>query len=133
MATPILAEVGARWIREGTAERLVSWQRKEMMSFRNEMARKILGRFKITALASSLHAWLRLPEPWRADGFARQLRGGGVWVTPAEASAVGQGAAPQAVRISLGGATPSRSQLQQGLGILAKTLEAQPVTNFAIL
>ena len=132
MASHIMAEVGARWIREGTAERLASWQRQEM-AYRNEMVRKILGRLDVTALASSLHVWLRLPEPWRADGFAKQLRGEGVWVTPAEAFAVGQGAAPQAVRISLGGATPSRSQLQQGLEILARALESRPAANFVIM
>lgn len=132
MVPQISAEVGALWIREGTAEHLAAWQRKEMVQ-RHEIVRATLPAADFSALPSSLHVWLTLPDPWRAEGLAQQLRQRGVSVTPAEAFAVGQGAMPQAIRISLGGAAPSRTELRQCLEILAHTLAGRPMSSFVAM
>lgn len=131
MASPISAEIGSLWIRNGTAERLAAWQRAELAQ-RHGLVRAILGHLSIATLPTSTHAWLRLPEPWRADGLTKQLRSCGIWVTPSEAFAVGQGAAPQAIRISLGGSTKSREELRRGLELIAETLAGRPAPNFVI-
>jgi hypothetical protein len=46
---------------------------------------------------------------------------------------VGHVAAPQAIRISLGGATPSRTELQRGLEIIADLLSERPAATFLVL
>ena len=81
MVPQISAEVGALWIREGTAEHLAAWQRKEMVQ-RHEIVRATLPAADFSALPSSLHVWLTLPDPWRAEGLAQQLRQRGVFESP---------------------------------------------------
>jgi DNA-binding transcriptional MocR family regulator len=132
MASLIPAEIAALWIRDGTADRLVSWQRQEM-GRRHKLASQILEGFDYASLPASLHLWLPLPDTWRAEGFVAQARARGLAVTPAEAFVVGHVAAPQAIRISLGGATPLRTELQRGLEIVAELLRERPAATYLTL
>lgn len=132
MTPPITAEVATLWIEEGTADRLVTWQRRELAA-RNRLAAELLGGLPFRALPSGLHAWLRLPHPWRAASVVSQARSLGVLVTPAEVFATGQMAAPHAVRISLGGAAPSREALATGIGVLTGILRGKAETGYAIM
>jgi DNA-binding transcriptional MocR family regulator len=132
MVSMVPAEIAALWIREGTAERLIVWQRQELTR-RQKLAAQILDGFDYTALPSSLHLWLPLPDSWRAEGFVAQARLRGLAVTPAEAFVVGHVPAPQAVRVSLGGATPSRTELQRGLEIVADLLKERPAATYLVL
>jgi len=122
MAAPLMAEIVARWLRDGTAQRLLKRRREEARA-RQRLAADALHGFRLDAHPSAHHAWLQLPEPWRAETFALQARLKGVSVTPAQAFQVGRAAAPHCVRLGLG-APRTREELVRGLGILAAVLHA---------
>lgn len=132
MAASLSAEIAYRWIEDGTADRLAGLQRDELRK-RQALAAEILAGQSFRALSTSLHLWLDLPEAWRAESFVAQLRAQGVAVTPAEAFAVGHGSGRHAIRVSLGGATPSRPELQKGLEILGDLLRGRPAASYVVL
>ena len=124
MAAPLMAEIASDWIRDGTADRLMDQKRSEA-STRQLMASEILAGFEFDAHPFSFHIWLHLPEPWRSNEFAAQLRRRGVIVTPAEAFVPGREEPPHAVRVCIG-APRSRAQLEKGLGIIRGVLQETP-------
>ncbi len=131
MAAPLMAEISAEWILDGTADRLVEEKRSEA-SARQSIARKALGDFQFDAHPLSFHLWLHLPEPWRSNEFSAQLKRRGVVVTPAEAFVPGREEAPHAVRICLG-APRSRAQLEKALGIIRSLLQETPDPSLSVL
>jgi DNA-binding transcriptional MocR family regulator len=131
MAAPLLAEIAAEWILDGTADRLVEQKRMEA-SARQEIASRLLSSFEFEAHPLSFHLWLHLPEPWRSNEFTAQLRRRGVVVTQSEAFVPGRVEAPHAVRVCLG-APRSRAQLESGLAILRETLQETPDPCLSIL
>jgi len=124
MAAPLMAEIAATWIKDGTAEKILKRKRREAAS-RQQLAGRILGRFAGRAHAASYHFWLALPEPWSGEAFAEAARRRGVGVTPASAFAVGRSGVPDAVRVCLGAAR-DRAELERGLRVLADLLAASP-------
>ncbi len=120
MASPIPAEIASRWIRDGTAERILESTRAEL-ALRRERALEILGAWDLDCPPGSPFAWLHLPEPWRAVDFAAAAKRPGVAVAPAEAFAVGRGEVPHGVRIGLG-PPRDRGLLEQALQRLAELL-----------
>jgi DNA-binding transcriptional MocR family regulator len=131
MAAPLMAELTARWILDGTAAATLAEQRVEAQA-RQAQARRILGRFDLQSHPRAHHLWLRLPAPWRSDSFCEEARRCGVAVTPAQAFVVGRAAPPAAVRVCLGAAR-DRGQLGAGLGILADLLVRGPEAALAIV
>lgn len=132
MAALLSSEIAYRWIEDGTTDRLAELQRNELRQ-RQALAAEILEGYSFRSLPTALHVWLDLPEAWRAESFVAELRHLGVAVTPAEAFAVGRGATRHAVRVSLGGATKSRAELQEGLEILGEVLQRRPAQSYAVL
>lgn len=130
MAAPLMAEIATIWIDDGTADRLLKRKRLEAAE-RQKLAARVLGRPAGGSHPESYHLWLRLPEPWRGDGFVARARQRGVAVTPAEAFVVG-GGAPDGVRVCLG-AVRARSHLEKGLRILAEILEGSAREDFSIV
>ena len=124
MAAPLMAEIAATWIKDGTAEKILKRKRREAAS-RQQLAGRILGRFAGRAHAASYHFWLALPGPWSGEAFAEAARRRGVGVTPASAFAVGRSGVPDAVRVCLGAAR-DRAELERGLRVLADLLAASP-------
>jgi DNA-binding transcriptional MocR family regulator len=124
MAAPLMAEIAAEWIWNGTADRLIDQKRAEATT-RQLMASEILAGFEFDAHPFSFHLWLHLPEPWRSNEFAAQLRRRGVIVTPAEAFVPGREEPPHAVRVCIG-APRSRAQLEKGLGLIRSVLQETP-------
>jgi len=118
---PLMAEIATRWIADGTADRLNGLQRREIAA-RLDMAREYLGAYELHSHPNSLHVWLPLPPPLRAEEFRVNLAGHGVKVLTAEVFAVGQTSAPQAIRICLGYET-SRERLLLGLQAIAGNLK----------
>src|SRR5204863_4823397 len=116
MAAPLMAEIAAEWIKDGTAEAILKRKRKEAAA-RQRLAAKVLGRFVGRAHPAAYHLWLALPRPWRGDTFADGARRRGVGVTPASAFATGRSAVPDAVRVCLGAAR-DHDQLERGLRVL---------------
>ncbi|HKR62383.1 MAG TPA: PLP-dependent aminotransferase family protein [Thermoanaerobaculia bacterium] len=112
--SPLLAEMAATWIEDGTAMRIVAQKRAEAM-MRNRAVRRILPR--ATADLRSAHLWLTLPEGWSPNAFAEEARRRRVRVASAASFAVGKDI-PRAVRISVG-APPTIADLETALHILA--------------
>jgi DNA-binding transcriptional MocR family regulator len=113
MPSPMLASLASRWVRDGTAPRLIE-NRRNAGRERVEIARRILSAHKLVSLDEALHVWLMLPQPWRSDEFAAYLKAKGISVMPAQDLATTSANRFQAVRLSLG-AEPSKARLEQGL------------------
>jgi DNA-binding transcriptional MocR family regulator len=122
-APPLMARIVARWVTDGTAERLVAEKRSETRT-RNRKAREILAGTEFTADPAAAHLWLTLPEPWRADDFVAAARRCGVGIVPAAAFAVTR-QPPNAVRICLGAQTTAE-RVERGLARLAALLATPP-------
>ncbi len=121
MATPLMAEIVTRWIEEGSAWRMIDWQREEVTKRQAIVAQALAG-LDYETDPESYHLWLSLPEPWRAEEFVTQVRTRKVIVMPAEAFVVGRSQPPHAVRICIGPAQ-NHERLRAGLSIIAETLE----------
>jgi DNA-binding transcriptional MocR family regulator len=128
MASPIPAEIASRWIRDGTAERILEANKRES-ALRRTRALDILGAWDLDCPPGCQFAWLHLPEPWRASDFANAAKGRGVVVAPAEAFAVGRREASHGVRIGLG-PPRDRGRLEQALQTLAELLRDGPAQAF---
>jgi DNA-binding transcriptional MocR family regulator len=123
MATPLTAEIGADWIRNGIGKELADGHRDEALA-RQKMARTILAGHDLSSEMRAYHLWMRLPEPWSAEAFALELRMRGVAVTPAGAFATTR-TAPAAIRLCLC-EPPERAVLERGLAIIAATARSAP-------
>lgn len=130
-APALPAEVVARWIQDGTADRIVATQREEDLA-RQRLARSILPAGTIHGSSAAQHLWLVLPEPWRREDFVGEARRRGVIVTGADAFAVGRASAPHAVRVGL--CMPrSRDEAARGLRALADALDAPAAAMLSIV
>jgi DNA-binding transcriptional MocR family regulator len=119
-----MAELFARLVTDGTAERLAARQRVEAAA-RQRLAGEILAGRPHRTQPTSYHLWLPLPAPWRTTEFTAALRERGVAVDPGTAFAVERDRAPHAVRVSLSAAA-GRDRLRRGLEIVAATLDETP-------
>ena len=72
----------------------------------------------------SYHAWLELPEMWRAETFAAAAARRGIAITPSSAFAVMPGHAPNAVRLAL--SPPPLPVLREALLTLSRLMGVGP-------
>jgi DNA-binding transcriptional MocR family regulator len=128
---PLMAAVASAWIRDGTADALVAARREEARE-RQAIALERLAGAEVETKPEAYYLWLRLPEPWRGDGFASEARARGVLVTPAEAFAVGRAPVPHAVRLCLGAAR-TRVELSRALDALAGLLRSGEGSGAAVV
>lgn len=124
MATPLVAELATRWVGDGTADELITWQ-QHALAARQAVVREVLGGLQVTQHPGAPHAWLELPEPWRPEVLAAEARLKHVAVTPADPFATDRPAAPRGIRISVG-PPHSLAQLRHGLTTLAELLRQEP-------
>jgi len=103
MATPLIAEIAARWVRDGTAEDLCDWQRVELAR-RYAVVREEMAAHRWRGHPASLHFWLDLPEGWTPDAAVAQAAARGVAVAPAQPFLTAQAAPRNAIRVAIGGA-----------------------------
>lgn len=128
MATALIAEIGSRWIADGTAEDLLNWQRIQL-SHRNALARHCLAGLPMRGHPHGLHVWLPLSEAWDENAFVNSARLRGVAVAPGHAFNLGPGKPPErGVRICLGGG--SESTLEEALTTLARLARSLPEPEF---
>jgi len=124
MASPLMAEIVARWVEDGTAIEIAEAKRGEAHR-RCEIAAEVLGSEHLAPVRSGpcFHAWLRLAGS--AAAFAAAAAARGVAVTPSDAVET-DASAPSGVRLCLG-APGDEARLRRGLGVLAALLrdEAQ--------
>ena len=123
MATPMMAEIASRWIKDGTALKLLEWQ-MAALGQRNRMAARLLGDIPFHASPNGMHIWLPLPPSWSEESFVAHARLHGVAVAPGSAFAVSDTATHSGVRICLGVATDTA--LERGLEIIARLVRNRP-------
>ena len=132
MAPPLMAEIAARWIMDGTSDTLKKRHVQEVR-VRQELAHKILGADVIgPSNPAAYHIWLQLPEPWRADEFAAHAKARNIHVIAAETFAASRVYSPHAVRLCLGGVRTCE-RLEQGLRAIADTLNERPRMRTAVI
>lgn len=120
MPPPLMAEVAARWIGDGTADRLNRHQRTEARA-RQEIAARILGSHRPQQDPHGFNLWLPLPPHWRADAFRAEAEIQNVKLLTAETFAIGQSEVAPAVRLCLSHEV-TRERVTQGLRIVAALL-----------
>lgn len=101
MATPLLAEVASRWIRNGNAQALIGLQR-QVLEKRQGLVRDHLGEHLRGCDPHSLSAWIGIPEHWELDSLVRELRHRHIAVTPPDPFMVRGTPRPRAVRLCMG-------------------------------
>lgn len=124
MSAPLMAEIAARWIEDGTADRVIETRQKKSIH-RYALAVDIMKKQSFRSEPTALHMWLYLPQPWTGHQFAMEAFQRGVSVTPAESFVIGASHVPAAARISLSGAR-NIFELEKSLGTLAEMLEGPP-------
>jgi DNA-binding transcriptional MocR family regulator len=123
-ASPILAELAATWIEDGTASRMAAARRSEI-ALRGRIARRILGK-RASADPHASHLWLELPKRWTADSFAEEARRRRVRVASASSFAVSDDV-PRAVRLCIG-APATVAELESALAVVAAIDEERSET-----
>lgn len=123
MASPLTAEIAARWIESGVSEEILTNRRREGRA-RWAIAMDVLSDWEIECADASTFMWLHLPDPWRTGDFAAAAAKQGVSVTSAEAFTVGRLETPHAVRVCFGQPTNQKS-LRSGLETLNKILRGE--------
>lgn len=129
-ASPLTAEIAARLIAEGIADRIVIWKREEMR-VRQTLARRILVGLPTTIHPASPHVWWPLPRPWRAAAFVGAARSRGIVLGPTEGFLGQPGATPRAVRLCLG-PPATRERLREALETL-RDLAATPPASASLV
>ncbi|MEM5470238.1 PLP-dependent aminotransferase family protein [Hoeflea sp. AS60] len=123
MATPLMAEIGCRWIEDGTAEQLLNWQMKALGK-RNALAADILADIPFLSSENGMHIWLPAPGTWTEEAFVAYARLNGVAIAPGSAFAMSETARNQGVRICLGAETVQT--LERGLTIISRLARSNP-------
>jgi DNA-binding transcriptional MocR family regulator len=124
--SPLITEIAARWIEDGTFGDLRRRRRAEIAA-RQAVARRILGGTRVRTNAQAHHLWLELPAPWRAEAFVEAAAERGVRVASPEPFVVGRKPAPHAIGVCLG-PPKDRPELDRGLHVLAQLMDAGPPT-----
>ncbi|MEQ6888808.1 PLP-dependent aminotransferase family protein [Halomonas sp. CS7] len=120
----LMTRAAVDWLTSAEATTLIEWQWQEVAARQRLLAERLKGH-EIVAHPCGFHAWLRLPEPWRAVDVVARAAERGVTLLGADPFCVGSQPAPQAVRLCV---TPpaERARLDEGLTRLAALLEEEP-------
>jgi DNA-binding transcriptional MocR family regulator len=122
MATPLIAELGTRWIEDGTAMELVRWQRQALRR-RQAIASKVLDGIAYRSHPEALHIWIPLDSARSEDEVVSLARLHDVAIAPGASFRI-DGPLQPAVRVCLG--QPSEAELERALSILAGILTSDP-------
>ncbi|NJC66887.1 PLP-dependent aminotransferase family protein [Planosporangium flavigriseum] len=125
LAAPLLGEVFARWVDEGTAARIVAARAAAAIE-RRALAADLLSTYEIVAAPQAPHLWLPLPEPWTAGQVVAAARQVGVLISPGDDYAVSRATSAHGVRIGLN-AEVDDDRLRRALLDLVALLVAGPL------
>jgi DNA-binding transcriptional MocR family regulator len=120
LAAPLLGEVFARWVADGTATSIVAGRRKAVAA-RATVAASALEGLGVQADPASPHLWLPLPEQWSVGQFVAAAREEGVLVASGDDFAARRAVASFGVRVGLN-AEATDDQLRDGLLTLVRLL-----------
>ncbi len=121
--TGFALEACTRLVADGTVQAIVAAKRRDAVE-RQRVLRRTLAGLLVEADPRAYHAWLTLPDPWRADTFVAAAASRGIAITPAVAFAVGPGHAPDSVRLAL--ASPTMPALAAALRRLSDLARLGP-------
>ena len=122
MVSPLLASLSSELIASGAADAALDEQKAEAR-IRLAIAKECLSGRRLPS-SPSLHLWLDLPPPWKADVFTTEAYRRGVAVSPAASFATTR-RVPEAIRVSIS-APRDHDELRRGLEILARLLVSPP-------
>ncbi|RWM20555.1 MAG: PLP-dependent aminotransferase family protein [Mesorhizobium sp.] len=120
-ATPLIAEIAARWVEDGTCQQFVEWQRATLLE-RHELVASVLKGIQYSSNCASLHIWLPLGERFPEDEFVSHARMQGVVLARGSAFAISEN--HPAVRVSVGSTT--EEELHRGLNVIHNLLHSEP-------
>jgi DNA-binding transcriptional MocR family regulator len=120
MASPLLTGLATAWINDGTALRLRDAIRVECRT-RQAIAREILPHGSFAAHPEGIQIWLATPPGVERAQFLARTGRQGLALVASEAFWVGEGAAPDAGRVSLG-APLSQAHLRLAMQRLASVM-----------
>jgi len=83
MATPLISELASRWIEDGTADELVSWQQREL-AIRHKVIEDEMKGLEWQGHPNALHFWLNLPEGWEAAQLVEHASSFGVAIASSQ-------------------------------------------------
>lgn len=121
MPPPLTVEIVARWIADGTADRLTEAQRAAAVH-RHGVARALLGDLAIAGDPNGLHMWLQLPSSWTGPAFRQEAALAGVRVLDSTVFAAPHAAPGPAIRVCLTH-EPDETRLRDGLAVLRNVLQ----------
>lgn len=124
MITPVMIELTCQWLSTGQADKMLLNQRK-ILKERGELLRHHFRDFDIRYRDGSMHAWLILPEQWRAQSFIQQADAVGVGLAGGDLFAAGHYPSPHAVRLSISHPV-SNTSLDEALVKLKELLNTEP-------
>ncbi|EAQ03247.1 transcriptional regulator, GntR family protein [Pseudooceanicola batsensis HTCC2597] len=117
-ATPLLADIAAAWVEDGTASALANWQRGALAGRHAVLAEAFAG-CDWVGHPSALHAWLTLPGGWRCADFVAEARLLDIDVAPGPNFLANPSDRVDAVRISTGG-VPDDPAFRSAANLLAE-------------
>lgn len=130
MAPPVLAQIVADWIEDGTAVKLAAAIRADVDK-RQAIVRRCLPSATFRMAPGSFHFWLALPEPWRAQEFVDAGRSRNLSLAATDLFVPGRAETPHAVRVSATAPT-DLADLEEGLGRLRSLLSDRPEPCLAV-
>jgi DNA-binding transcriptional MocR family regulator len=131
MTAPLMAEVVAGWVEDGTAPEIAEHQRQEVEA-RQAIARPLLAEAGIASNPLAFHIWLPLPAQWTGEAFVTAARRRDVLFMPSDPFVVGKGNAPRYVRICLG-APMQREDVERGIRVIADLLGQPSTASMAVV
>ncbi len=124
LTAPVMAEIAARWILDGTGAALARWQ-IQAMAQRFAIADEYLRPHNPVYHPAGHYVWMHLPEPWRASDFKAEAERRGVQLLTGESFAVGRAPAPHAIRLGIS-KPETDAEVRQGLDVLSDILRTGP-------
>jgi DNA-binding transcriptional MocR family regulator len=129
--SPIVPELVAGMIADGTAERIAQNNLRELKE-RHQLALDMLKGFTVRSHPASPFMWVMLPGHWDAESFAASAKANGVSLVSADYFAVDRSNVPAAIRISLNSGS-SHQVLKQALSIGRELLEQPSVPQALVI
>jgi DNA-binding transcriptional MocR family regulator len=122
-ASRFAVEAATCWMSDGTVAAIAEGKRRDA-AMRQAIAADRLAEFALRADPQAYHCWWQLPDRWRAETFVAAAARRGIAVTPAAAFTIGNGHAPNAVRLAL--SSPALGTLSAALDVLAALARGAP-------
>ncbi|WP_340151411.1 PLP-dependent aminotransferase family protein [uncultured Sneathiella sp.] len=124
MGTPLVAELASRWIKDGTADELVQWQRQALAE-RHTIIKEEMTGLSWRGHPNSLHFWLELPEGWDTTTYVNHANSLGIAIAPTQPFLTPNIRKADAVRIAVAG-TQDTKRFRRGLSAIRNLLRRAP-------